>query len=152
MPHSLRGSMPHSLLASRYLLKVGEVADRSGLPRKTVRYYDDIGLLAPTVERSEAGYRLFSADVLNRLAFIRQAQGLGLSLAEIQHILEIRDQGELPCGEIRQHLEGKVDAINQQIQALEALRADLHSILGGWEENPSRDRLSHTICPNLQRD
>lgn len=152
MSHSLRGSLPHVLPDSRYLLKVGEVADRSGLPRKTVRYYDDIGLLAPTVERSESGYRLFSADVLSRLAFIRQAQGLGLSLAEIQHILEIRDRGDLPCGEIRQHLEDKVEAINQQIQALEALRTELYGILGDWEENPSRDRLSHTICPNLQRE
>lgn len=131
-------------------LKVGEVADRSGLPRKTVRYYDDIGLLAPTVERSPSGYRLFSEAVLRRLAFIRQAQSLGLSLAEIQHILEIRDRGELPCGEIRHHLESKLEDITTQIRALEALRSELQGILAGWNEHPSTTELSHTICPNLQ--
>lgn len=132
-------------------LKIGEVAQQSGLPSKTVRYYDDIGLLAPTVERSEAGYRLFSPTVLNRLAFIRQAQSLGLSLAEIQHILEIRDRGELPCGEVRHQLETKIEDITRQIEALEALRSEVQTILLGWEETPSGDRLARTICPNLQK-
>jgi len=133
------------------LLKVGDVAEQCGLPTKTIRYYDDIGLLTPTVERSESGYRLFSPDVLNRLAFIKQAQALGLSLTEIHHILEIRDRGELPCGEVRHHLEAKVDAITQQIEALIALRSELQGILSGWEDHPSGDRAAHTICPNLQK-
>jgi len=133
-------------------LKVGDVAEHSGLPAKTIRYYDDIGLLAPTVERSDTGYRLFSPDVLGRLAFIKQAQALGLSLAEIHHVLEIRDRGELPCGEVRHHLEAKVGAITQQIEALEALRSELQGILSGWEDHPSGDRSAHTICPNLQKE
>lgn len=136
----------------RHALRIGEVAERSGLPAKTVRYYDDIGLLAPTVARSSAGYRLFSADVLQRLAFIKQAQGLGLSLDEIRQVLQVRDRGELPCGEVRHYLETKVTAISQQIQALVALRDDLQKILSGWEDEPSRDRLGAVICPNLQRD
>lgn len=137
---------------TNHLLKVGDVAERTGLPSKTIRYYDDIGLLSPTVERSETGYRLFSVDVLNRLAFIKQAQALGLSLAEIHHILEIRDRGDLPCGEVRHHLEAKVNAITQQIEALVSLRSELQGILSGWDEHPSGDRLAHTICPNLQKD
>ncbi len=132
------------------LLKIGEVATESGLSVKTIRYYEETGLLLPTVERSEAGYRLFQPQVLNRLAFIRRSQALGLTLQEIQQILTVHDQGQLPCGEVRQHLELKVEAIEQQIHALETLRAELKGILSGWEDQPSSDRIAQTICPNIQ--
>ena len=134
------------------LLKIGEVAATSGLSVKTIRYYEEIGLLVPTVERSTAGYRLFDTQVLNRLAFIKRAQSLGLSLSEIQHILGVHDQGDLPCGEVRQHLEAKVEAINAQIQELETLRDELTGILSGWQEQPPAHRVDQTICPNLQKE
>lgn len=132
------------------LFKIGEVATLSGLPVKTIRYYDDIGLLATTVYRSESQYRLFKPDVLNRLAFIKRSQSLGLNLNEIQQILDIHDQGQLPCGEVRHHLQAKVDAITEQITALETLRSELQGILSGWQEQPPSDRIAQTICPNLQ--
>ncbi len=133
------------------LLKIGEIAENSGLPVKTIRYYEEIGLLTPTVERSESGYRLFHSETLNRLAFIKRSQSLGLNLKEIQQILAIHDQGDLPCGEVKQHLEAKVAAITHQIDALKTLRAELQGILSGWQEQPSADRIQHTICPNIQK-
>jgi len=137
-------------ISTAALLRIGEVAAESGLPVKTIRYYEETGLLLPTVERSESGYRLFQPQVLNRLAFIRRSQSLGLTLQEIQQILAVHDHGQLPCGEMRQHLELKVEAIEQQIQALETLRAELKGILSGWQNQPSSDRISQTICPNIQ--
>jgi DNA-binding transcriptional MerR regulator len=74
-------------------LKSGEVASHMGMPLKTIRYYEEIGLLAPATTRSESGYRLFTSEVLNRLAFIKRAQSLGLSLSEIKEILEVHDSG-----------------------------------------------------------
>ncbi|GAB4285082.1 MAG: hypothetical protein Fur0025_16360 [Oscillatoriaceae cyanobacterium] len=133
-------------------LKIGQVAAASGLPVKTIRYYEEIGLLEPTVARSDTGYRLFDAGVLNRLDFIKRAQSLGLSLSAIKEILEIRDRGELPCGEVKHRLLGKVEVINSQIQALEMLKSELLELLSEWEERPSTDKLAHTICPNLQAD
>ncbi|MGJ3252601.1 MAG: heavy metal-responsive transcriptional regulator [Elainellaceae cyanobacterium] len=133
-------------------LKIGDIAAESGLPVKTIRYYEEIGLLAPTVERSGAGYRLFDPAVLNRLAFIKRAQSLGLSLQEIHQILGIHDEGQLPCGEVKQHLKAKVESINTQIEALEMLRAELQGILSGWQEQPAPDRIAQTICPNLQSE
>lgn len=132
------------------LLKIGEVAAQSGLPVKTIRYYDEIGLLSPTVARSSSKYRLFSPMVLNRLAFIKRSQALGLSLQEVQQILQVHDRGQLPCGEIKQHLEAKVDDITRQIEALKTLKAELQGILSGWQEQPPAERLGQTICPNLQ--
>lgn len=138
-----------SLLAEKPL-KIGEVSASSGVPVKTIRYYEEIGLLVPTVERSESGYRLFDTSVLNRLAFIKRAQSLGLSLSEIKDILYVHDRGELPCGEVKHHLEAKVEAIDEQIQALQTLRSELQGILEGWQEQLPTEQASHTICPNLQ--
>ena len=132
------------------LLKIGEVAIRSGIPVKTIRYYEDIGLLKSTVQRSESGYRLFGSQVVNRLAFIKRAQSLGLSLNEIQEILNIHDSGQLPCGAVKEHLEAKVEAISKQIESLEILRADLQGLLSGWEEQPPDHLITQTICPNIQ--
>jgi MerR family transcriptional regulator, copper efflux regulator len=132
------------------LLKIGEVAETSGLPVKTIRYYEEIGLLIPTVQRSEAHYRMFQAEVLNRLAFIKRSQALGLNLKEIQQILAVHDHGELPCGDIKQHLEAKVADISHQIDALTTLRAELQGILSGWQDQPPADRIQQTICPNIQ--
>lgn len=133
------------------LLKIGEVAEISGLPVKTIRYYEEIGLLTPTVERSESQYRLFHPQVLNRLAFIKRSQSLGLNLKEILQILQVHDHGELPCGEVKQHLEAKVAEITQQIEALNTLRTELQGILSGWQEQPPADRIQQTICPNIQQ-
>jgi len=131
-------------------LKIGDVAHASGLSVKTIRYYEDIGLLTPTVERSDTGYRLFNRQVLNRLAFIKQAQSLGLALTEISDVLHVHDQGHLPCGEVRQHLQEKVTALSQQIEALESLRTKLQKLLLDWQEHPSSDLAARVICPNIQ--
>ena len=131
-------------------LKIGEVASRSEIPVKTIRYYEEIGLLVPATTRSESGYRLFNPSVLNRLAFIKRAQSLGLSLSEIQELLEVHDSGELPCGALKQHLLLKVEAITQQIEALEILKSELLGVLSGWQEQPPGNRIAQTICPNIQ--
>lgn len=70
------------------LFRIGEVARRSGFPVKTIRYYEDRGLLEPA-SRNEAGYRLYSDEVLGRLRFIRKAKLLGLTLGEIHGLLSI---------------------------------------------------------------
>ncbi|CAD5948637.1 Mercuric resistance operon regulatory protein [Planktothrix tepida] len=131
-------------------LKIGDVATRSGLSVKTVRYYEEIGLLAPTVERSDSGYRLFDPSVVNRLAFVKRAQSLGLSLSEIREILNISDRGELPCEEVKQHLAMKVEEINHQITALEILKSELQQLLNHWQDHPSNYHEDTTICPNIQ--
>lgn len=131
-------------------LKIGQVAAQSGLPVKTIRYYEEIDLLSPNVERSEAGYRLFDPNVLNRLAFIKRAQALGLSLNEISSILAVHDDGELPCGTVRKRLEAKLEDIEAQIEALETLKVELQGVLSAWQEKPPADRIEKTICPNIQ--
>lgn len=131
-------------------LKIGRVAEESGLSVKTIRYYEERGLLVPVVGRSRGGYRLFTPEIFPRLAFIKRAQSLGLSLNEIGEILTLRDRGEIPCGLVKERLLLKLQAINEQIAALEILKSELQDTLSGWQEKPDRDRLARSICPNLQ--
>ena len=137
-----------NLAAPEAGLKIGEVAQVSGLSVKTIRYYEEIGLLTPTVSRSESGYRLFGDGIVSRLGFIKRSQSLGLSLHEIKEILGTHDRGELPCHEVRHHLQGRVEAITQQIEALESLRSELRQVLSDWQEQPQP--VAQAICPNIQ--
>jgi DNA-binding transcriptional MerR regulator len=140
-------SVPSQL---EHRLKIGEIASASGLPVKTIRYYEDIGLLTPTVLRAESGYRLFDPDVLERLAFIKQAQSLGLSLNDVKEILQVHDRGLLPCGAVKQHLEAKIQEITEKIQALLEQRSHLKTILKTWNDHPAFPAATPIICPNLQ--
>ncbi|ACK70487.1 transcriptional regulator, MerR family [Gloeothece citriformis PCC 7424] len=142
--------MSLSPIAASQWLKIGEVARESGLSVKTIRYYEELGLLTPSVTRSPTGYRLFAQSVFNRLAFIKRAQSLGLNLNEIQEILTVHDQGHLPCGMVKEHLVQKLSAIEEQIQALTILKSELQGILCGWQEMPKSEQIALTICPNIQ--
>lgn len=126
---------------------IGSVAKTSGMPIKTIRYYEELGLLR-TTGRTEGGYRLFNSDVFSRLSFIRRAQGLGLSLSEIKEFLDVYDQGDLPCDHIKVKLEDKLEAIEQQIQQLQVLKQELRGLLSGWETIPEHPE--DTICPIIE--
>ncbi|WP_017302778.1 heavy metal-responsive transcriptional regulator [Spirulina subsalsa] len=143
-------SQQRSRTSTKTLLKIGQVAQKSGLSVKTIRYYEDQGLLTPVVQRSKNGYRLFYPTIFNRLAFIRRAKSLGLSLGSIREILDVHDQGKLPCGVVKDRLLAKLDSINQQIAALELLKTELQGILLGWQDQPPHPHLEQTICPNLE--
>lgn len=126
---------------------IGSVAKTSGMPIKTIRYYEELGLLR-TTGRTEGGYRLFNSDVFSRLSFIKRAQGLGLSLSEIKEFLDVYDQGDLPCDHIKVKLEDKLEAIEQQIQQLQVLKQELRGLLSGWETVPEHPE--DTICPIIE--
>ncbi|WP_216918717.1 heavy metal-responsive transcriptional regulator [Synechococcus sp. CCAP 1479/9] len=127
-------------------MKIGLLARRSGMTVKTLRYYEDLGLL-PAIGRSEGGYRLFAEESLQRLEFIRRLKTLGLSLEEIKGCLAVHDAGELPCGDIQRQLERQIERIDGQIQELRQLRTELQGLLAGWQSHPPKD--SDVICPNL---
>ncbi|KEF40826.1 MAG: transcriptional regulator [Cyanobium sp. CACIAM 14] len=128
-------------------MKIGTLAGRSGLSVKTLRYYEDLGLL-PAIGRSDGGYRLFGEESLRRLEFIRRLKTLGLSLEEIQDCLAVHDAGALPCADIQRQLERQIDRIDGQIRELRQLRKELQTLLAGWRSDPAKQ--GDLICPNLQ--
>ena len=98
-------------------MRIGEVACRAGVPAKTIRFWEDEGMLPPP-GRTPAGYRDYDSAVLGRLAFIRHAQGAGLTLAAIRQVLEIRDSGQPPCVHV-------TDLIARRLAEVEARLAEL---------------------------
>ena len=129
--------------------QIGAVARISGVPIKTIRYYEELGLLKAS-GRTEGGFRLFDSDVLSRLHFIKRAQSLGLSLSEIKDFLAVHDQGNLPCNDIKARLQNKVIAIDKQIQELLMFKQELEELLSGWEA--VTDNSQQTICPIIEKN
>jgi DNA-binding transcriptional MerR regulator len=118
------------LTQDRRLFFIGQVAVQSGLPIKTIRYYDELGLLKSS-GRTKGGFRQFSPEVFNRLAFIKRAQNLGLCLQEIGEFLQEYDKPGFPCPEIKQKLKEQIMAIDRQIEQLLSLKTDLANLVSG---------------------
>jgi MerR family transcriptional regulator, copper efflux regulator len=127
---------------------IGAVAKASGVPIKTIRYYEELGLLKSS-GRTEGGFRLFDSDIVTRLNFIKRAQRLGLSLLEIKEFLDIHDQGNLPCEHVKVRLSQKVSEIEEQIQQLQILKYQLQGLLTG--EEPLSEVSAETICPIIEQ-
>jgi MerR family copper efflux transcriptional regulator len=114
-------------------LRIGEVAERSGLTVKTIRYYSDEGLILPS-SRTEGRYRLFDEGVYAELSLIRTLKALEIPLADIKAILAARRVGVCSCDSLRRLIEDKRDEIQGRLTGLEALRAELTTLLRGWED------------------
>ena len=105
-------------------MRIGQLAERLGLNPKTIRYYEDIGLL-PEPDRTPAGYREYDERAADLLTFIKTAQRLGITLDEIREILALRELGEQPCAYVRQVLRRQVTQIDQRMAELRQLRKEL---------------------------
>lgn len=103
---------------------VSQAAQQAGVTRKAIRTWEDKGLLPPP-ERTEAGYRLFTADDIAVLTFIRQAKTLGLTLTEVGDILALQRDGAQPCGRVAQLLDAHIGQIDRTMSELRQLRQAL---------------------------
>jgi DNA-binding transcriptional MerR regulator len=115
-------------------MRIGELADQLGVNTKTIRYYEEIGLV-PRAPRTPSGYRDYSEADIARLAFIKSAQRLGLSLEEIREILSLRERGEAPCAYVRDVIGEQLRSIDVRIKELRALRTELREL------NEAADRI-----------
>ncbi len=104
------------------MYRIGQVADLTGLSRKTLRFYETKGILDP-VKRGEGGFRLYDDRCLRRLCLIKQAKMLGFSLAEIKTIVRYRKTSRPPCQLVRLLLTKKANLLRWQLSELEALQA-----------------------------
>ncbi len=105
-------------------MRIGEVANRTGFTTKTIRYYEDIGLL-PQPMRQANGYRDYGEDAVGRLGFIADARAAGLTLKEITTILELRSHGESTCRHVLGLLEDHLADLDRRIAGLRQARNDL---------------------------
>jgi DNA-binding transcriptional MerR regulator len=108
-------------------IRIGQLARQSGIPSTTLRYYEQAGLVPPP-RRTESGYRAYSEETLTRLAFIRAAQAVGLTLAEIRDVIAIRDGGRAPCRHVRDLVDRRRTEVRAKIRELRQLEADLDRV------------------------
>ncbi len=107
-------------------LKIGEVARLAGVPTKTLRYYEDIGLISPA-GRTDSGYRLYGWRELEQIEFVRRAKLMGLTLEQIRELVEVAEEG-MPSRVLRrldELLELKLEETERKLEELRAFREGL---------------------------
>ena len=108
-------------------MRIGDLAARTGLTTKTIRFYEDSGLL-PAPPRTPGGYRDYPAHTVTRLVFVRDAQRAGLTLAEIRSILALRDDGHAPCSHVTGLIHEHLDDIDRRMAELATTRDALRAL------------------------
>ena len=124
-------------------LKIGEVAERGGVSLQAIRYYEREGLL-PKPPRLASGYRMFPDTAVRRVQFIKRAQELGFSLAEIRELLSLRENADAGAQDMRERARAKIADIEQKIRRLRAMKSALSALA---ERCPGCGPLSD--CPIL---
>jgi DNA-binding transcriptional MerR regulator len=119
------------------LLRIGQVAERAGVSTDTIRYYERLGLL-PKPQRSPAGYREYSENVVSRITLVRNAMRFGFSLSDIRGFLRVREAGGKPCHQVRQSAQTILDRVDQQIAELTATRETMRETLMNWDAQLAR--------------
>jgi DNA-binding transcriptional MerR regulator len=132
-------------------MKIGDLAAASGTTAKTIRFYEQAGVL-PAPGRTAGGYRDYGPEVVDRLAFIRRAQAAGLSLREIRQVLAIHDRGDAPCGHVRGVLGDRLDAVRAQIAELVTLETHLETLLAHAQRGESTEHDNAGVCWILDTD
>ncbi|MFD3959920.1 MULTISPECIES: heavy metal-responsive transcriptional regulator [Streptomyces] len=108
-------------------MRIGDLAAVSGLTAKTIRFYEQAGLL-PAPPRTPGGYRDYPEQTAVRLGFIRDAQGAGLTLAEIRSVLALRDGGQAPCAHVTALIDQRLADIERRMAELAKTRAALGNL------------------------
>lgn len=108
-------------------MNIGEVATRTGLPAKTIRYYEDIDLIKPM--RGANGYRAFRESDLNKLAFLGRARSLGFSIGDCRALLALYNDNGRASADVKAIASHHLTEIDAKIAALQAMRATLATLI-----------------------
>ncbi len=108
-------------------LTIGELAEAAGVGVETIRFYERRNLISQPA-RPQSGYRRYSEDVTARVQFIRHAQELGFTLAEIDDLLTLRVNPSTRCEDVRARAEAKIGDIDEKIERLSRMREALVTI------------------------
>jgi MerR family mercuric resistance operon transcriptional regulator len=115
---------------------IGELGEAVRLPSQTIRFYERKGLL-PAPSRAGNGYRTYDESTITRVRFIRAAQAAGLTLVEIRSIIDLRDDGQVPCTHVTNLIDAKLADVRRRTSELAILETELEQL---------RDR-SHRLDP-----
>ncbi|MYZ47495.1 Cu(I)-responsive transcriptional regulator [Propylenella binzhouense] len=122
-------------------MNIGQASRRSGLPAKTIRYYEEIGLVQPS--RLENGYRDYSAGELDALRFLARARSLGFSIEECRRLLSLYSDKSRASADVRRLAEAHIVEVDAKIAELQAIRAALARLVSACHGDHAPD------CPIL---
>ncbi len=109
-------------------MNIGTVAERSGVPPKSIRYYESIGLIHPA-ERRPNGYRSYSQHDMQTLAFIKRARGLGFSVEEVRELLDLWRNRSRKSAAVKEMAARHIDALDSKIAELQSMRKALAELV-----------------------
>jgi MerR family mercuric resistance operon transcriptional regulator len=124
---------------------IGELADTVGLSSQTIRFYERRGLL-PEPHRGANGYRIYDNTTRARLNFIHAAQAAGLTLTEIGSIIDLRDDGNVPCTHVASLIDSKLADVRARIRKLGVLEAELGELIERSHRLDPADCTDADIC------
>ena len=124
-------------------MNIGQAARRSGLSAKMIRYYESIGLLRPA-QRSDSGYRVYQAQDLHSLAFIKRSRDLGFSLDEVARLLALWQDRQRASADVKALAMQHIDELNRRIEELVSLRDTLGELVATCQGDDRPD------CPILK--
>jgi len=124
-------------------MNIGQAARRSGLSTKMIRYYESIGLLKPAT-RSDSGYRVYQAEDLHSLAFIKRSRDLGFSLDEVGKLLTLWQDRGRASADVKALAMQHIDELNRRIEELVSLRDTLGDLVAHCQGDDRPD------CPILK--
>lgn len=108
-------------------MNIKEVAARAGLPAKTIRYYEEIGLIRPL--RGANGYRAFRDSDLHKLAFLARARGLGFTIEDCRALMALWEDRNRASADVKRLAEGHLERIGEKIAELRAMEATLATLV-----------------------
>ena len=127
-------------------LTIGQLAELAGVPRKTIRYYEDVGVLPPP-GRSDARYRLYSDIDVRRVELVRRARALDMGLDEVRQLVEWASTGS--CNDFQERfgvmLHRKLEEVDKRIADLEHLRQDLQRLGAHFAVSEKEINADHTV-------
>lgn len=128
-------------------MNIGDVAERSGLPAKTIRYYEDIGLIRPL--RGDNGYRTFGESDMHKLAFLARARSLGFTIEECRALMALYEDRSRASADVKELAAGHLDQIERKIAELRAMHGTLARLV---ERCHGDDRPDCPILDDLSGD
>ena len=131
-------------------MRIGELAQRTGVPPKTIRYYEGIELL-PSPRRQISGYRAYDDEDVARLRFVAKAKLLGLTLEEVGDILRASDPDSVNCDHVLSLLEAKRDRMDAWIEEARTLRDVLDRTIAASRDRLQTERSGAYHCPVIER-
>ncbi|MFN8673818.1 MAG: MerR family transcriptional regulator [Candidatus Sericytochromatia bacterium] len=119
-------------MRTKYLIK--DISELLDLNPKTIRFYEDEGII-PKAKRNKSNYRVYTTHDVNRIAFVKKARALGISIEDIKKIIAIREGGELPCCTVISILERNEKELEEKIQEMQNFKDKISHVIKNFKEN-----------------